>query len=66
MIVRLILIGLFIIKIINFILCKKLADSEIAAQNRHKEIVEFLSRKGADFHHKDINGCTSLMRGIYY
>ena len=40
--------------------------SGIAAQNGYKDVVEFLANKGADIHHKDNNGFTALMIGIYY
>ena len=40
--------------------------SKIAAQNGHRDVVEFLANKGADIHHKDNNGFTALMIGIYY
>ena len=40
--------------------------SEIGAQNGHKDVVEYLSRNGADIHHKDNNDWTSLMICIYY
>ena len=40
--------------------------SGIAAQNGYKDVVEILANKGADIHHKDNNGFTALMIGIYY
>ena len=41
-----------------------LSHSKIAAQNGHKDVVEFFASKGADINHKNKNGLTSLMIGI--
>ena len=39
--------------------------SGIAAQNGYKDVVEFLLSKGVDIHHKDNNGWSAIMIGIY-
>ena len=40
--------------------------SKIAAWKGHKDVVEYLATKGADIYHKDNNGWTASMCGIYY
>ena len=40
--------------------------SAIAAQNGNKDVIEFLTSKGADINHKNNNSWTSLMIGIKY
>ena len=69
MMVGLLLIGVFLILILNFnfisfyLIIYPLFD--IAAKYGHKEVVEFLASKGADIHEKKNDGSTALMSGIF-
>ena len=56
---------LFILNVFEFL--KKIAPFfKIAANEGHQEVVKILASNGADINHKNNNGSTALMCGIWY